>query len=364
MIRKLLCLLLPVLILSCNGDPGFVLNGQLSGAGNVYVYLARQGSGGAEIIDSARVEDGSFRFTGRVETPEPYIISAKGYREQKLFFLENGVVSFTGSTDSIHCAVIDGSVTDSEYAGYESIIKPLNRSILNLFDSRHGAVYSGDNVIIEHVSEERERINSEIVSSSIRFVREHPASFASPFILLSLQADLTADSLDQLTAILAPGVKRSSQYRILQEIIDRKRSLQPGNPAPDFTQPSHTGSSFRLSETTGDGPLLIYFWASWCHSCTDLTAEVAGLYKRYPDSGLKVVSVSLDFSASDWIEAVKRDSMDWVNVSDLKLWDNSVAVRYNVTEIPFFYLVDSDGIIVASGDNASLLDSAILSELR
>ncbi|MCA1757966.1 MAG: AhpC/TSA family protein [Bacteroidales bacterium] len=362
MIRKLICFLMPVLILSCDGDPGFVLNGQLSGAGNIYVYLARPGPGGAEIIDSARVEDGSFRFAGRLETPEPYILSAKGYREQKLFFLENEVISFTGSTDSIHCAVIDGSVTDSEYSEYESMIRPLNRRILTLFDNHHDAVYSGDNVIIESV--DTERINSDIVSSALRFVREHPASFASPYILLSLQADLSTDSLDQLTGILAPGVKTSSQYQILQQSIDRMRSLEPGNPAPDFTQPSHTGTSFRLSETTGDGPLLIYFWASWCSSCTDATAEIATLYRRYQGSGLKVVSVSLDFSASDWIDAVKRDSMEWVNVSDLELWDNSVAVRYNVTEIPFFYLVDSDGVIVARGDDASLLDSLILAELR
>lgn len=363
MIRKLLCFLVPVLMLSCDGDPGFVLNGQLNGAGNIYVYLARQGPGGAEIIDSTRVEDGSFRFTGRVETPEPYILSAKGYREHKLFFLENGVISFTGSTDSIHCAVVDGSVTDSEYSEYESMIKPLNSSIMTLFDNHHDAVYSDDNVVVESVDTKRERIDSQIVSTALRFVREHPASFASPWILLSLQADITADSLDNLTRILAPGVKTSSQYRMLQQSIDRMRTLQPGNSAPDFAQPSHTGTSFRLSETTGDGPLLIYFWASWCHSCTDASAETARLYSRYSGSGLKVVSVSLDFSATDWIEAVKRDSMEWINVSDLQLWNNSVAVRYNVTEIPFFYLVDSDGIIVARGDNVSLLDPLILSVL-
>jgi peroxiredoxin len=339
-----------------------VLNGELRGAGNEYVYLSRPGAGGAEIIDSSRIEDGSFRFTGRVETPEPYIISAKEYREQKLLFLENRVITFTGSTDSIHYAVVDGSVTDREYNEYESMIKPLNSSIITLFDNSHDAVYSGNDVVVESVEPELKRIRSEIVNRSVRFVREHPSSFASPWILLSLQADLTADTLDQLTGILAPGVKVSSQYRMLQSGIERMRRLEPGNPAPDFSQPSHTGTLFNLSETTGEGPLLIYFWASWCSNCKEASAEVARLNRLYTDRGLKIVAVSLDFSAPDWMDAVKRDSMEWINISDLNMWDNSVAVKYNVTEIPFFYLVDRDGKIVARFDNPSLLDSLILSE--
>jgi peroxiredoxin len=363
MIRILPILLLTCLIFSCDDNPGFVLNGEMRGAGNEYVYLSGALAGSTEIIDSSRIEDGSFRFTGRVETPEPYILSVEGYREKKLIFLENGIVTFTGSTDSIHNGVVSGSVTDSEYSEYESMIKPLYSSLITLFDNNHDAANSGKDVDIEFFEQEIKRIKSEIAGRALRFVREHPASFASPYILLSLQADLTVDSLDQLTGILTPGVKGSSQYRMLQAGIDRMRRLEPGNPAPDFSQPTHTGSSFTLSENSGEGPLLIYFWASWCTNCTEATSAVARLNSLYTGSGLKIVSVSLDFSAPDWMDAVNRDSMEWINLSDLNLWDNSVAVKYNVTEIPFFYLIDSDGIVVARFDNPSLLDSLILSEL-
>lgn len=363
MIRIMITLLFAAMILSCDHTPGFVLNGQLSGAGNEYVYLARPGAEGAEIIDSARIEDGSFRFTGRVETPEPYILSVEGYRDQKLFFLENGVISFTGSTDSIYYARIDGSVTDSEYREFESMIRPFNSSLITLFDNYHDAASEGNSAVAESVGPEIERIKSSIAASALRFVREHPASFASPWIMLSLQADLTADSLDQLTGILPPGVKVSSQYRRLRESIDIMHGLEPGNPAPDFSQPSNTGTIFTLSEATGEGPLLIYFWASWCTTCRETSAAVARINRLYSDRGLKIVAVSLDFSAPDWMDAVKRDSMEWINLSDLKLWNNSVAVRYNVTEIPLFYLVDSKGDIVARFDKPSMLDSLVVSEL-
>jgi peroxiredoxin len=363
MIRILTTFLFTAMILSCDHTPGFVLNGQLSGAGNEYVYLARAGTPGGEVIDSTRIEDGSFRFTGRVETPEPYILSVKGFRDQKLFFLENGVISFTGSTDSIYYATIAGSVTDSEYSEFESVIRPLNRNIITLFDQYHDAVSAGNGTVIESVGPEIERIRSAITGSALRFVKEHPASFASPWVLLSLQADLSADSLDKLTALLVPEVKMSSQYRTLRESIDKMHRLAPGNIAPDFSQPSHTGTLFTLSEATGRGPLLIYFWASWCTNCSEASEAVATLNRLYADRGLQIVAVSLDYSAPDWMEAVKRDSMEWINLSDLNMWGNGVAVEYNVTRIPYFCLVDSGGAIVARFDQSSMLDSLVVSQL-
>ena len=351
MIRKLLFLLIPALIISCNGESGFLLTGLFSGAGEGFVYLSRERCDGTELIDSVRMDNGSFRFKGRLETPEPFILSIDGHKEQKLIFIGNGAVSVTGSADSIHRALVEGSVTDNEYREYELIVRQVGESIISLFDSYHDAIYSGDSFIIDFVANERSRIESEIINSAIKFVSEHPGSFASPYILLSLMADLPVDSLEIIAATLDPMVKTSLQYGMLRECIDRMHSLEPGMPAPDFTQNTHTGDTFTLSGNIGDAPLLLYFWASWCSSCADATEEVVRLNEQYAGNGLKIVAVSLDFSYTAWEEAIRDDSMDWINITDLKLWDNSVARKYNVTNIPYFYLLDSDGIIIAGGKN-------------
>lgn len=351
MIRKLLLLLIAAVIISCNSESGFTLTGFFSGAEEGFVYLSRERCDGTELIDSVRMDNGSFRFKGRIETPEPFILSIDGHKEQKLLFIGHGAVSVTGSADSIHRALVEGSVTDKEYRDYELIVRQVGESIISLFDSYHDAIYSGDSFIIDFVATERSRIESEIISSALQFVREHPGSFASPYILLSLMADLPVDSLDLIAATLDPMVRTSLQYSMLRECMDRMRSLEPGMPAPDFTQNTHTGDTFTLSENIGDTPLLLYFWASWCSSCDDATEETARLYDLFAGNGLKIVSVSLDYSFSDWVEAIKKDRMEWTNIADLKLWDNSVAREYNVTNIPYFYLLDSDGIIIVSGKN-------------
>lgn len=349
MIRKLLFLFISAVIISCNNEPGFILNGFFSGAGEGFVYLSGEECDGTKIIDSVRMDKGSFRFKGRLETPEPFILSIDGHKERKLLFIGNGIVSVTGSADSIHLALVEGSVTDNEYSEYEMILRQAGGSIITLFDKYHDALYSRDNFVLESVAAERIRLESEIISSAIKFVRQHPGSFASPYILLSLQADLPADSLDLIADTLDPMVRTSLQYRMLKECIDRMHSLEPGMPAPDFTQNTHAGDTFTLSGNFGDAPLLIYFWASWCSSCADATKETARLNELYKGIGLKIISVSLDFSFADWEEAIKRDRMEWINITDLKLWDNRVVREYNVTEIPFFYLIDSDGTIITSG---------------
>jgi hypothetical protein len=46
---------------------------------------------------------------------------------------------------------------------------------------------------------------------------------------------------------------------------------------------------------------------------------------------------------------VVMDGMPWTQVSDLKGWNNEVAKQYAIQAIPFNFLVDSSGTIIAKG---------------
>ena len=69
--------------------------------------------------------------------------------------------------------------------------------------------------------------------------------------------------------------------------------------------------------------------------------------KLFAKKGLTIVSVSLDADAQKWQDAIKSLNMDWLNISDLKAWDNVAADAYNVEAIPSSFLISADGTILA-----------------
>ena len=45
--------------------------------------------------------------------------------------------------------------------------------------------------------------------------------------------------------------------------------------------------------------------------------------------------------------AITTDKTTWLHVSDLKGWENEVAMEYGITAIPQNFLIDPNGVIIA-----------------
>ena len=49
-----------------------------------------------------------------------------------------------------------------------------------------------------------------------------------------------------------------------------------------------------------------------------------------------------------WKEASKKDNIKWINISNLKGFNDPISKQYNITMIPNSFLIDQNGIIVKS----------------
>lgn len=74
---------------------------------------------------------------------------------------------------------------------------------------------------------------------------------------------------------------------------------------------------------------------------------MVSLYKEFHDKGLNIIGVSLDKDATAWKEAIAKDKLTWIEVSNLKEWSDPIAATYNIEAIPAAYLLDANGKIVA-----------------
>ena len=65
----------------------------------------------------------------------------------------------------------------------------------------------------------------------------------------------------------------------------------------------------------------------------------------FHSKGLNIIGVSLDDDATKWKQAIIKDKLIWNQVSNLKGWEDPIAQKYAVNQIPMCFLIDENGLI-------------------
>lgn len=146
--------------------------------------------------------------------------------------------------------------------------------------------------------------------------------------------------------------------------------LEIGQRAPDISYLSPEGKEISLSSLRGK-MVLIDFWASWCMPCRIENPNLVRVHQKFRKKrftrgkGFTIYSVSLDMDKDEWKRAIENDNLTWeTHVSDLKGWKAEAASLYKIEMIPYNFLIDADGIIVAKNLRADALEKTMKSFLR
>jgi peroxiredoxin len=105
--------------------------------------------------------------------------------------------------------------------------------------------------------------------------------------------------------------------------------------------------------------VLLEFWASWCGPCRGENPNLRRQYALYKGKGLEIIGVSLDHDKQAWKQAIEKDQLPWIHVSDLKGWKNEVATSYGIMAVPANFLIDPSGKIVAQNLRGEVLNKKL-----
>ncbi|MFC2083517.1 thioredoxin-like domain-containing protein [Bacteroidota bacterium] len=144
----------------------------------------------------------------------------------------------------------------------------------------------------------------------------------------------------------------------IQRRINQSKLLPINAVAPNIILPDTSGELINLADIEAD-KILIVFYASWCPHCKDLLPQLTELYNNQTVKSLNVISVSLDTDRSEWLNFIKSNNLNWVNVSDLKGWNSKAASDYYIYATPTMFLVDRERNIIGKPLNINEVKSLL-----
>ncbi|MFW5760319.1 MAG: redoxin domain-containing protein [Cyclobacteriaceae bacterium] len=334
-------IILIFMFISCSTEPGYIIKGNLQNADSSVLYLCKgqiyQVEDNSKIVDSTMIIDGYFEFKGQINEPGFYTYILKDRPDTwKHFILNNDKYVFSGEADALHkLKTIEG--------------------IENLLYEEYYAKSSALRIDYNNSGRDQSYI-PKIDSVDYDFIAKHPEAFVSLDILKEYSIyDEDGENAKYLYSLLSDDLKNHSEAEIIK---NRLFGVKAGVLAPDFQQPDTSGNTISLSDFE-DNIVLVEFWASWCAPCRKKHPALRDIYTKYNPYGFEIIGVSLDDDHNAWTNAIKNDSLPWIQVSDLKEDHNEVKIKYGIHYAGSTFLIDQSGIIIGQDLSINELDERL-----
>src|SRR6201995_3168355 len=343
-----------------NSDTAFAIIGKVTGqdTGIIYLYYRQPGE-----IDSFALDHGFFKFSGKADIPELCTIDFDGHSKQ--FFLENGKISMLIKKDSLRYAQITGTKSQDEFNYFKDQFSKTVTDRMDETDKAYDVAQEKKNQkVMDSLDKRYNALDLELKQLVMDFTKSHPSSVVSAYeIYANFSYNPQPGQIDSLYQQLDTVARKTYFGKQLAVIIEKANQTAVGKNAPDFSANDINGKPISLSSLKGNY-VLLDFWASWCVPCRQENPNIVKAYHKFHNKGFDIFGVSLDDSRTEWLEAIKKDGLNWTQVSDLKGWKTDAAALYGIKGIPMNYLIDKNGIIVAKGLRGKDLENRLLEILH
>jgi peroxiredoxin len=180
------------------------------------------------------------------------------------------------------------------------------------------------------------------------FIQKHKNSHLALFFLQSSMIDCGTSKIKELFALLSSELQQSDEGMRLLKEIEKIEQNSIGSKINDFTIKDMLGEN-KTASTIIKSYTILSFWSSWCAPCRVKNQELVKQYSLFKDKSVQLINISLDYNKKHWENAVKKDNLHGLQLSELKGFESAIVKQFKITSIPYTLLVDKDLKIVAIG---------------
>ncbi len=351
----------------------FELKGTLSDAKGETLYLEKLASQTPLVVDSCVLDDkGNFSFDNYVPSLGFYRIKVNNQNFGMLVMDSTDKITISGSAKDLgNTYKAEGSPDTKLFLEYNECTKGFQRqqdSLNEAFRYLMTSMGKVDSLRMDSLSKTFEGIYLKVVDAYCERVAQKAKANANMFsTVIAIQPLDPEKYMDVFKAVDEGLMKKypgNPDVNMFHQMMVKMTAnpFKAGVVAPEINLPDPNGKNIALSSLKGK-VVLVDFWASWCGPCRKEMPNVVAAYKKYKSKGFEIYGVSLDKERQAWVDAIKKDGITWIQVSELTYWNSVAAKAYNVQGIPFTVLLDKEGKVIAKDLRGAQLDSAIESAL-
>ena len=314
----------------------------------VKLHLFKNFSSDVELVEQALVgANGKVKFAYEVAQPGIVRASIDANRAMNLVLEPGDRPVVNGELDNFGQFTIEGSDETARYQRF------------NVARLNHNKTADPSN------KRSQQAAAGVLMRDLLAIMNEKPGSVVSLIsggVIMELNGGRIPNDFFEVYNSLIEGTREyaatAPQFVAIDSYLAPIRATMPGQPAPELMFNTPEGQPLALSSLRGK-TVLIDFWASWCGPCRRENPNVKRVYDKYKDQGFEIYGVSLDKGKAKWVEAIQKDGLPWLHVSDLQGWGSAAAKIYSVTSIPQTFLVGPDGTILERGLRGPALEQKL-----
>ena len=335
-----------------------------------YIFLQELKSNKLLSVDSVILsEDGGFEFKRMVKFPSFYLLKINQNNFLTMLIQPGEKIKMTSHYDSLNYpVVVQGSKGTKLMSDFNKTLLNTRKKISTLSEIHDNNLGRDDFAdVVDSLDNLGQIYLNELNSYARKYIDDNISSLVSLVAIYSQVAPnvyvinpekdmsyyLKVDSsLFKNYPEYPPVIDFHNQVKEMVAYFDHKKGSSSGSgekmEAPEIALPSPEGDTIKLSSTRGTY-VLLDFWASWCAPCRRENPNLVRAYNMYHTRGFQIYQVSLDKTKEAWIKGIQDDRLEkWIHVSDVKYWESVVVPLYKIDAIPFNFLLDKEGQIIAS----------------
>jgi len=369
--KLLLILSAACLLVSCSNKKTFQISGTLTDFGSsvsaTMLYLkTRTVEDKLVNLDSTFLKnDGSFILKGESAETDLFFLADKDNVFFLRIFVEPGnKIIVTGSATDMYNIKIEGSKAQELYDEYLFQLSDIEEQQETIYHNynvfRQDPAISEEQleVVREDLSAQLQKLEELSETTTLDFIRTNANSVVATYLVyknaLSVNNSAVIESQLQL---LEPSLKNKF-ITLINNHLDKLKQREVGKTLPNIELPDPEGKLIPLESLRGKY-VLVDFWATWCNPCVNTIPNLKNIYREYHKKGFEIYSISLDQNRDAWLNGITQYELEWVNVSDLRVFNSPVVKQLVVTYIPNTFLIDPAGVIIAVDISAEELEKTL-----